>query len=248
MSGYRFRTGRAIAIAAVALVVPAASALGSGLIGPTAQGADLPIAESLTGAGAALISNNSIALAHANVANANRVLEQVRADGPAAQALQEQSAGLSAGRYVWQPERAQSGPVEVIVSLAAQRAYIFRARQLIGVTTVSTGRDGHRTPTGTFPILQKKRMHHSNLYNDAPMPNMQRLTWDGVALHAGRVHASPASHGCVRLPLEFSRLLFGVTRIGSVVHVVNDTPPSATAALAYVKAHHGGGRQVASAR
>jgi lipoprotein-anchoring transpeptidase ErfK/SrfK len=144
----------------------------------------------------------------------------------------EASAGkLPAGSYVWHPERAEKGPVEIVVSLAAQKAWIFRDRKLIGITTVSTGRKGNETPTGRFPILQKKKIHFSNLYDDAPMPNMQRMTWDGVALHAGRIPGVPASHGCVRLPAAFSQLLYGVTRIDDVVYVIDGNPGSAFAAL-----------------
>jgi hypothetical protein len=122
----------------------------------------------------------------------------------------------------------------------------------IGTTTVSTGRPGNPTPTGVFQILQKKKMHHSNLYDDAPMPFMQRLTWDGVALHAGRIPGRPASHGCVRLPLEFAQKLYGVTYHGGTV-VVTDAASATTLDLAslpadmaqLVFAHAGGWRAAA---
>ena len=96
-------------------------------------------------------------------------------------------------------------------------------------TAVSTGRPGHTTPTGSFEILQKRREHYSNLYNNAPMPFMQRLTWDGIALHAGQIPGRPASHGCVRLPLEFARLLFGATQMGGRVHIIDASPDADTA-------------------
>ncbi len=164
-------------------------------------------------------------------------------------AIEAEAARLGPGRYVWRPERAQSGPVEIVVSLKAQRAYVFRDRKLIAVSSVSTGRRGNVTPTGTFPILEKKRRHFSNLYNNAPMPNMQRMTWDGVALHAGAIPGYAASHGCVRLPMEFSNLLFGVTSIGSVVHVVADEPVSMALALDHAaRAAAAGGREQARAR
>jgi len=133
-----------------------------------------------------------------------------------------------------------------VVSLAEQKAYVYRAGKLIGVTTVSTGKRGHRTPTGSFTILQKRRKHFSNLYNNAPMPNMQRLTWTGIALHAGALPGYPASHGCVRLPMEFSKLLFAVTELGGRVHIVADAPPSAAEALAFATQRHD--LQMASAR
>jgi hypothetical protein len=143
------------------------------------------------------------------------------------------ASALSPGEFVWAPERAPSGEVEIVVSIPLQRAYVYRGGTLIGVTTVSTGRPGHETPVGSFSILQKRREHYSNIYNNAPMPFMQRLTWGGIALHAGQIPGRPASHGCVRLPLAFARLLFGVTRMGGAVHVL-DTSPTAGEALALV--------------
>ena len=140
-----------------------------------------------------------------------------------------EAASLRPGEFVWQPELAQSGSVEVIVSIPQQRAYVYRGGTLIGVTTVSTGRRGHSTPVGTFTILEKRREHYSNLYNNAPMPFMQRLTWGGVALHAGNIPGYPASHGCVRLPLEFARLLFSATERGGEVHITNLAPTAAEA-------------------
>jgi len=140
-----------------------------------------------------------------------------------------QSATLDPGEFVWQPELATSGAVEVVVSIPLQRAFVYRGTTLIGMTTVSTGRPGHTTPTGSFEILQKRREHYSNLYNNAPMPFMQRLTWDGIALHAGQIPGRPASHGCVRLPLEFARHLFGATQMGGRVHIIDSSPDAATA-------------------
>lgn len=131
---------------------------------------------------------------------------------------------LDPGEFAWRPELATSGAVELVVSIPLQRAYVYRGGTLIGVTTVSTGRPGHATPTGSFDILEKRREHYSNLYNNAPMPFMQRLTWDGIALHAGQIPGRPASHGCVRLPLEFARLLFSATQVGATVHIVDDSP------------------------
>jgi hypothetical protein len=128
---------------------------------------------------------------------------------------------LKPGEYLWLPQIAPNGPVIVMISLATQRAIVYRNGVPIGVSTVSTGKDGHETPTGIFTILQKKVEHVSNLY-DAPMPYMQRLTWDGIALHAGALPGYPASHGCIRLPLEFAKRLYGVTRLGLTVVVTNE--------------------------
>jgi len=153
---------------------------------------------------------------------------------PTAVAPLSESATLRPGEFVWQPERATQGAVEVVVSIPQQRAYVYRGETLIGVTTVSTGRPGHSTPTGTFNILQKHREHYSNRYNNAPMPFMQRLTWDGVALHAGHIPGTPASHGCVRLPLAFARSLFTVTSVGAAVHIT-DRAPTTTTALAMIR-------------
>lgn len=136
--------------------------------------------------------------------------------------------GLRPGEFVWTPELAPRGPVAVIVSLPQQRAYVYRNGVRIGRSTASTGRPGFDTPSGIYSILQKRREHYSNLYDDAPMPFMQRLTWGGVALHAGNLPGYPASHGCVRLPREFAEHLFAATSIGTMV-VVADAgafPPS----------------------
>ena len=133
----------------------------------------------------------------------------------------ETVAKLTPGQYVWAPEVAPSGPMLLIVNLATQRAILFRNGVPIGATTISTGRPGFRTPTGVFTILQKHVEHYSSKYDDAPMPYMQRLTWYGVALHAGQLPGYPASHGCIRLPRGFAQLLFGVTRLGMTV-VITD--------------------------
>lgn len=129
---------------------------------------------------------------------------------------------LKAGEYIWAPELAPDGPVTIIVSLKLQRAYAYRNGVPIGTSTVSSGKAGHETPLGVFVILQKDIDHKSNLYDGAPMPFMQRLTWDGIAMHAGNVPGYPASHGCIRLPAAFARLLFGITKIGLTVVVTDD--------------------------
>jgi hypothetical protein len=129
---------------------------------------------------------------------------------------------LAPGEFDWHPERAPSGPVLIVVSLDDQLAHVYRDGTRIATTTISSGRPGLETPTGVFTILEKQRMHHSNLYDDAEMPFMQRLTWSGVALHAGRIPGRPASHGCVRLPAEFARKLYDVTYRGGTVVVMDD--------------------------
>ena len=110
----------------------------------------------------------------------------------------------------------------IVVGLKSQRAIAYRNGIPIGISTVSTGRPGNETPTGVFVILQKHVEHYSNLYDNAPMPYMQRLTWGGIALHAGKLPGYPASHGCVRLPHDFARLLYGVTKRGMTVVITDE--------------------------
>jgi hypothetical protein len=114
----------------------------------------------------------------------------------------------------------------MVVNLRTQRATVYRNGIPIGITTVSSGRPGHETPPGVYTILQKEADHRSNLYNNAPMPFMQRLTWDGIALHGGALPGYPASHGCIRLPEAFARALFDESRLGMMVVVTRlDTMP-----------------------
>ncbi len=128
---------------------------------------------------------------------------------------------LKPGQFLWSPQVAPQGPVLMVVSLKTQRAVIYRNGVPIGISTVSTGRPGHETPTGVFVILQKHVEHYSNLYDNAPMPYMQRLTWGGIALHAGNLPGYPASHGCIRLPHEFARLLYQMTHRGMTVIITD---------------------------
>src|SRR6476661_6059208 len=124
---------------------------------------------------------------------------------------------LKAGQFVWAPQAAPQGPMLLIVNLSTQRALLFRNGVPIGASTVSSGKPGHQTPTGVFTVLQKQVEHYSSKYDSAPMPYMQRLTWYGVALHAGNLPGYPASHGCIRLPKGFAKLLYGATKLGMTV-------------------------------
>jgi len=126
---------------------------------------------------------------------------------------------LKPGEWIWGGTTNGRGPMAIVVSLTEQRAYAYRNGILIAVSTVSSGKRGHETPTGVFTILQKDKNHHSSLYNSAPMPYQQRLTWDGIALHAGGLPGYPESHGCVHLPTEFARKLFEATNMGMTVVV-----------------------------
>jgi hypothetical protein len=126
---------------------------------------------------------------------------------------------LKPGQWVWYADVVPQGPMLLMVSINQQKAYLYRNGVRVAVSTVSTGKKGHETPTGVFTILQKNKDHKSNLYKDSrnqpsPMPYMQRLTWDGIALHSGNLPGYPASHGCVRMPDGFSRRLFGETELG----------------------------------
>jgi hypothetical protein len=137
-------------------------------------------------------------------------------------AVQPLTPRLKPGDYVWHPEISPAGPVVVIVSLPEQEMYVYRNGVRIARSTVSTGKKGHPTPTGMFTILQKKVTHESNIYKGAQMPHMQRLTWTGIAMHAGHLPGYPASHGCVRLPVEFAEKLYSVTSSGTSVIITDD--------------------------
>jgi len=133
----------------------------------------------------------------------------------------DDAVALEPGGFRWGDVAGNGGPLSIVVSLPDQRAYVYRGPTLVAVTTVSTGKQGKDTPIGSYPILQKEAVHKSSLYDDAPMPFMQRLTWDGVALHAGANPGFPASHGCVRMPTAFAKKLFAVTRVGTSVSVID---------------------------
>lgn len=126
-------------------------------------------------------------------------------------------APLQPGQFEWHPERSTKGPLLVVVSIDDQMAYVYRNGTQIARSTVSTGREGKETPTGVFTILQRKKKHESNIYKGAKMPYMQRLTWTGIAMHAGKLPGYPASAGCIRLPYEFSQKLYSTTNNGSTV-------------------------------
>ena len=136
-------------------------------------------------------------------------------------ALAKQAEKLKPGDWVWAGQIAPHGPVLVYVELNRQLATVYRNGVRIAVSTVSSGKDGYDTPGGVFTILEKDIDHRSRTYDDAPMPYQQRLTWKGVAMHAGNLPGYPASHGCVRLPLEFSKLLFQTTTMGGTVVIAN---------------------------
>ena len=161
-------------------------------------------------------------------------------------ALAKQAEKLKPGDWVWAGNIAPHGPVLVYVELNRQLATVYRNGVRIAVSTVSTGKAGHDTPGGVFTILEKNKTHFSSTYDNAPMPNMQRLTWKGVALHAGNLPGYPASHGCVRLPMEFSKLLFATTTKGGTVVIANSKADPYKRPPAGVLAPHAvGGKSIA---
>ncbi len=120
------------------------------------------------------------------------------------------------------PEKLPPGPLQIVISIKKQQLTLYAGGQAVAHSQVSTGVPGHPTPQGVFSVIQKQIYHESNLYSSAPMPYMQRITWSGVAMHQGVVPGRPASHGCIRLPAEFARRLWGITRIGTRVIIAQD--------------------------
>jgi lipoprotein-anchoring transpeptidase ErfK/SrfK len=120
-------------------------------------------------------------------------------------------------------------PLVIAVSIGSQRVKIYDANGLFAEAPVSTGMPGHPTPMGVFSVIEKDRYHHSNIYSGAPMPFMQRITWGGVALHAGVLPGYPASHGCIRMPPEFATKMWGWTKMGARVFVTPSEVPAPAA-------------------
>jgi hypothetical protein len=130
--------------------------------------------------------------------------------------------GLRPGRFIWEPTKSAEGPVLIIVSLGEQIAHVYRGGAAIGISTCSAGRRGHRTPTGVFTILRKARRPAASRSKGVRRPARERLIWSGIALHAHHVLGYPASYGCVRLPLEFSALLYDVSPLGMTVIIADE--------------------------
>src|SRR6266436_2527280 len=118
------------------------------------------------------------------------------------------------------------GPLQMVVSIGQQHVTLYSNGVRIAQVPVSTGTPGHPTPMGVFSIIEKDRWHHSNLYGNAPMYYMQRLTWSGVAMHEGVLPGVPASHGCIRMPTSFAQKLWVTTKLGvRVVVARTDVAP-----------------------
>ncbi|MEP3048672.1 MAG: L,D-transpeptidase [Roseibium sp.] len=131
---------------------------------------------------------------------------------------------VSAAEAPQDPDETQlpEHPLHMVVSLDEQQIEVYRGTKLIDKSPISSGKRGNSTPTGVFSILEKRRKHFSNLYNNAPMPFMQRLTWSGIALHVGKLPGYPASHGCIRLPRSFAKSIYGMTERGVQVLVTRE--------------------------
>jgi lipoprotein-anchoring transpeptidase ErfK/SrfK len=119
------------------------------------------------------------------------------------------------------------GPLIIAVSISKQQLKIYDANGFFAQSPVSSGMPGHSTPMGVFSVIQKHKLHHSNIYSNAPMPYMQRITWSGVALHAGVLPGYPASHGCIRMPMSFAVKMWNWTKMGArVVVTPGETTPA----------------------
>jgi hypothetical protein len=115
------------------------------------------------------------------------------------------------------------GPFQIVVAIARQQVTLYGQNGPIAQASISTGVPGHPTPLGVFSVISKHKWHQSNIYSGAPMPYMQRITWSGIALHAGPLPGYPASHGCIRLPQDFAMRLWGITKVGARVIVTRDS-------------------------
>ena len=124
---------------------------------------------------------------------------------------------MAPGEYRWAPTVPEKGETKVVIDLLTQKFYVYRADQLIGVSTISSGKKGKETQLGFWSVMLKRKLGYSRKYDNAPMPFMQMYDPKGLAFHAGKLPGYPASHGCVRLPLKFAERLYGMTVMGTKV-------------------------------
>lgn len=132
---------------------------------------------------------------------------------------------LAPGEFAWDADGVPPGRMWIVVDLARERIHVYRGGTEIGRAAIIFGDDDKPTPTGTFPILQKRAVHFSNLYNNAPMPFMLRLTWDGIAIHGSNVDPGAITHGCVGVPVDFAEILFPHIKLGDRVTVTRNWMP-----------------------
>ena len=171
--------------------------------------------------GAALLLATPLAAAHATI---ETPAAKAAAADAAETARQDMRATfgkrfLENGEYLWKRRSGGAEVNRVVIDLTDQLAFAYADDELVGVSTISSGTEDNPTPTGIFPILEKKRMHRSIKYDNAPMPFMQRLDQFGIALHGGHLPGYPASHGCIRLPPAFAAKLFAATNVGTTVMI-----------------------------
>ncbi|MFL6733509.1 MAG: L,D-transpeptidase family protein [Sphingomicrobium sp.] len=126
---------------------------------------------------------------------------------------------LKPGEFLWAPTIPTTGETNVTVDLLTQTAFVWRGEQVVGITTISSGKKGRETPLGFWSVLRKQKVYRSRKYDNAPMPFAQMIDDHGIALHGGALPGYPASHGCVRLPMKFAERLYGLTKAGSKVVV-----------------------------
>jgi lipoprotein-anchoring transpeptidase ErfK/SrfK len=115
----------------------------------------------------------------------------------------------------------QKGPLQIFISINQQKLHLYSDGAHVADTSIATGVPSLPTPLGIFSVIQKQVFHRSNIYNDAPMPYMQRITWSGVAMHEGESIGHRASHGCIRMPHDFAVRLYRLTKLGTRVVIAN---------------------------
>ncbi|MFM9943140.1 MAG: L,D-transpeptidase family protein [Hyphomicrobiaceae bacterium] len=182
-------------------------------------------------------------------ATAASSLALLAALGPVDSALAQQSRPKPVQAAKPSPAVAQTqGPYIAVISIANQKLTLYNRHGVVATSPVSTGRSGYETPQGVFSIIERKEEHFSNIYDDASMPFMQRITWSGVAMHAGALPGYPASHGCIRLPHSFAERLFGITKLNTrVVVAPRDVAPVAISHAALFQPSLPGAPPVAAA-
>lgn len=144
---------------------------------------------------------------------------------PAVHTYAETDAPLYYGEYFWDETGAPRARAEIVVDLRAEQLYVYRGGVEIARAVITRGWQNYKTPTGTFPILEKDADHYSSTYGGAPMPYNLRLTWQGIAIHGADVDDMAATHGCIGIPLEFAQTLFRNVRVGDKVYVTNNWKP-----------------------
>ena len=161
---------------------------------------------------------------------------------PRKQKVRQPSAKTEAARK--ETSAKPQGPLIIAISIEQQKVRVYDANGLFAESPVSTGMKGHSTPMGVFSVIQKNKMHRSNIYSGAPMPYMQRITWSGIALHAGVLPGYPASHGCIRMPMAFAVKMWNWTRMGARVIIT----PGADHARQFLASVAGGAEGRAATR